>query len=90
MFDADVSVIEFGERMMQRNSNLTRGLRKNEVWSCRFIWMICFSVFLPVAVLARLSGWRWRPWSASSSGYRSVIQEAQKISTTVTGTVFSV
>lgn len=75
---------------MQRNSSLTRGLRKNEVWSCRFIWMICFAVFLPVAVLARLSGWRWRPWSASSKGYRSVIKEAQSISTTVTGTVFSV
>ncbi|MEM9401447.1 MAG: hypothetical protein AAGA44_03030 [Pseudomonadota bacterium] len=68
---------------------LTRGLRKDEVWSCRFIWLVCFSVLLPVAIVARLSGWRWRPWSAPSTGYRSVLREAEKMSTAITGTVFS-
>ena len=75
---------------MEKHSTLTRGLRKDEVWSCRFIWLVCFAIFLPVALVARLSGWRWRPWSASSKGYRSVIREAKTISTTVTGTVFSI
>ena len=74
---------------MDRNT-LTRGLRKDEVWSCRFIWLVCFSVFLPVAIVARLSGWRWRPWTAPKRGYRSVFREAERMSTTVTGTVFSI
>ena len=75
---------------MERQKQLTRGLRKNEVWSCRFIWFVCFAVFLPVAIVGRLSGWRFRPWTATRKGYRSVFREAGRMSTTVTGTVFSV
>ena len=75
---------------METNNTLTHGLRKDEVWSCRFIWLVCFAVLLPVAIVARLSGWRWRPWPAGANGYRSVVREALRKSATVAGTVFSV
>ncbi len=75
---------------MNKANSLTPGLRENEVWSCRFIWLVCFAVLLPVAIVARLSGWRWRPWPASgANGYRSAVKEAQTISASVAGTVFS-
>jgi hypothetical protein len=52
--------------------------------------MVCFAVLLPVAVVARLSGWRWRPWPAGGrKGYGSPLQEANKLSATIAGTVFS-
>jgi hypothetical protein len=52
--------------------------------------MVCFAVLLPVAVIARLSGWRWRPWPAGGrKGYGSPIQEATKLSATIAGTAFS-
>ncbi len=54
------------------------------------MWLICFSVLLPVAIVARLSGWRWRPWPAKSDSGRSAIREASAMSETVVGTVFSV
>jgi hypothetical protein len=69
---------------------LTHGLRNDEVWSCRFLWSACFLCMLPVAVLARLSGWRWRPWPADPGGYRSIVEEAKHASTAIAGTVFSV
>ena len=75
---------------METTNKLTHGLRKDEVWSCRFIWLVCFAVLLPVAIVARLSGWRWRPWPADADGYRSVFKEALRKSATVAGTVFSV
>lgn len=79
------------ERDLATSRRLTRGLRKEEVWSCRILWLVCFVVLLPVAVAARLSGWRWRPWPAArASGYRSAIKEAKSMSATITGTVFSV
>ena len=75
---------------MKTENRLTHGLRKDEVWSCRFVWMVCFAVLLPVAIVARLSGWRWRPWPAGGrNGYGSPFQEANKLSATIAGTVFS-
>lgn len=75
---------------MNSKINLTHGLRKDEVWSCRLLWLVCFTVLLPVAIVARLSGWRWRPWPAKTNGGRSAIREASAMSETVVGTVFSI
>ena len=75
---------------MNTENRLTHGLRKDEVWSCRFVWVVCFAVLLPVAIVARLSGWRWRPWPACGrNGYGSAIAEANSVSATIAGTVFS-
>ena len=74
---------------MNMQNNLTHGLRKDEVWSCRFVLVVCFAVLLPVAIVARLSGWRWRPWPAGANGYRSAFAEARHMSATIAGTVFS-
>jgi hypothetical protein len=75
---------------VKRTDSLMHGLRKDEIWSCRFLLMICFTVLLPVAIVARLSGWRWQPWPASAADYRSPIKEAKSMSVTIAGTVFSV
>jgi hypothetical protein len=75
---------------VKTENRLTHGLRQDEVWPCRFVWMVCFAVLLPVAIVARLSGWRWRPWPAGGrAGYGSPIQEANKLSATIAGTAFS-
>ena len=37
---------------------------------------VCFALLLPVALLARLSGWAWRPWEAGPGGYESAPREA--------------
>ena len=73
---------------MKTEKQLTHGLRKDEIWSCRFIWLVCFAVLLPVAIVARLSGWRWRPWPAGGRNYGSPFEEARKLSATIAGTVF--
>ena len=77
------------ENTLNSKMNLTHGLRKDEIWSCRFLWLVCFAVLLPVAIVARLSGWRWRPWPAKTTAGRSAIREASAMSETVVGTVFS-
>ena len=74
---------------MNRQHTLARGLKSNEVWSCRLLWLVCFSLMLPVAMVARLSGWRWQPWPAGANGYRSVFHEARHVSTSLAGSVFS-
>jgi len=78
-----------GENALNSKINLTHGLRKDEIWSCRLLWLVCFSVLLPLAVVARLSGWRFRPWPHKADG-RSAIREASAMSETVVGTVFSI
>lgn len=75
---------------MKKAKATTRHLKKDEVWSCRFIWFGCFAVLLPVALLARLSGWRWQPWPLAADGRRSVLREARLMTGTIVGTVFSV
>ncbi|MEN7343740.1 MAG: hypothetical protein AAAFM81_12390 [Pseudomonadota bacterium] len=42
----------------------------------RLLSAVCLVGTLPVAFVARLSGWRWQPWPPGRSGYRSVIREA--------------
>lgn len=69
--------------------NLTHGLRKNEIWSCRLLWVVCFAALLPVAIIARLTGWRIGPWQRKPKD-RSAIREASAMSEAVVGTVFSI
>ncbi len=50
----------------------------------QFGWMVAlgFVVFLVPAAIARLSGWRWRPWPSGAGGYGSVIHEAHEAART--------
>ena len=75
---------------MKKTNSLMHGLRKDEIWSCRFLLLVCFTVLLPIAIIARLSGWRWKPWPAGDAGYQSPIREAKAAAVTITGAAFSV
>jgi hypothetical protein len=54
------------------------------------IKVICFTIFLPVAALARLTGWRWKPWPPGPSGYGSIISETRSMARVVAGIAVSV
>jgi hypothetical protein len=64
--------------------------KREEVFSGRLIQCACFTVFLPVALVARLSGWRWRPWPPGPSGYGSVIAETRSMARSIAGIAISV
>ena len=38
---------------------------------------VAFLLLLVPATIARLTGWRWRPWPAGPEGYRSIVSEAR-------------
>lgn len=42
----------------------------------RLLSGVCFIAMFPVALVARVSGWRWQPWPPGREGYRSVYREA--------------
>jgi len=89
MTTTGIATEQHEDAVVARQGNLTHGLRKEEIWSCRFLLVMCFAVLLPVAIMARLSGWRWRPWPSGAEGYRSPFEEARHMAATITGTVFS-
>ena len=67
-----------------------RSHKRKELNCYRLIMVICFAVFLPIAFLARIGGWRWRPWSPGPGGYGSVFKEARQMSKTVASLAISV
>lgn len=56
----------------------------------RVIEASCFIVLLPISLLARLTGWRWRPWPPGPSGYGSVLGETRSMSRVLAGIALSV
>jgi hypothetical protein len=56
----------------------------------RLLAAICFLGMFPVALVARLSGWRWQPWPPGRSGYRSVYREARTAANTAAAIALSV
>ncbi len=63
---------------------------RGERWHCRLLWVVGFMVSLPIAMVARLTGWRWQPWSAGPNGYRSVFGEADSMADKLVAVVHSV
>lgn len=74
---------------MQQAHHMSGSGQKNDLQSCRMIEMICFAVLWPVALIARLTGWRWRPWPPGPKGYTSAFGEARTIAGIIAGTVIS-
>ncbi|MEE4172787.1 MAG: hypothetical protein V2I57_00865 [Xanthomonadales bacterium] len=56
-------------------------------------WLIeasCFVVLLPISLVARLTGWRWKPWPPPGpNGYRSVLGETRAMSRVLAGLAIS-
>ena len=74
---------------MHTRSNVVLNDRRAELWAYRAAWLVCFAALLPVAVLARLSGWHWKPWPAGAEGYKSPIREAQIVARSAASVAFS-
>ena len=69
----------------------TTSMRKRE--DRMSTWLIeasCFTVLLPIALLARLTGWRWRPWPSGPEGYGSVFGETLTRARVLAGLAISV
>lgn len=60
-----------------RNRSMAREHRQ-----FRWLVLVGFLLLLVPAALARLSGWRWRPWPPGREGYRSVVGEAREAAET--------
>jgi len=54
------------------------------------LWLVGFAASLPLAFVARLTGWRWQPWSAGPNGYRSVLSEADSMAKQLVAVAYSV
>jgi hypothetical protein len=52
-------------------------LAKQEAKEFRFIFAVCFVIFLMVVIMARLLPKPWRPWPAAAPGHSSIIDEAK-------------
>jgi len=66
-----------------------RSVSREERWHCRLLWLVGFAASLPLAIIARLTGWRWQPWSARPDGYRSVLSEADSMATQLVALAYS-
>lgn len=69
--------------MVTRND--LHGVKGWDIWTCRIIWCASFALSLPIAIAARLTGWRWKPWASGPGGYKSPIREADSIANTIVG-----
>jgi hypothetical protein len=61
------------------------GMSRAELWSWRLLWLMAFLLLLPIAIAARVTGWRWKPWSPGPGGYRSCFREADSIANLFVG-----
>lgn len=55
----------------------------------RALFLMLFTVLLPVALLAALTGWRWQPWPPGNRGYRTFFHEAKIAASIATASAFS-
>lgn len=74
---------------MTTKSELMHGIRRDEMWHCRLLYLVCLLALLPVATLAAMTGWRWKPWPRGAAGYRSAWREAHSMAEIAVGTVLS-
>lgn len=56
----------------------------------KLVFVVSYLAVLPIAIVARAVGWRWKPWPAGPNGYLPVLREAWATASIITATVFSV
>jgi hypothetical protein len=74
---------------MTTHSEIMQGVRRCERWHCRLLFTVCFLALWPIALVARLTGWRWQPWSRGAGRPRSAFREALTMAEIAVGTVLS-
>ena len=80
-----------GSEETMNDSVCTTSMRKRE--DRLSTWLIeasCYVVLLPIALVARLTGWRWWPWPPGPKGYGSVFSETLSRSRVLAGLAISV
>lgn len=43
------------------------------------VFVSSYPFLLTAAALARMTGWRWRPWPPGRDGYRSIVGETSRM-----------
>ena len=81
------SVVQSAARPLDESSQPCE-FRRSEQRQYRVLFVITFSILLPIAAVARIFSWKWRPWPPGSNGYASVISEARSMARTVAGHAF--
>ncbi|MEL7536700.1 MAG: light-harvesting protein [Pseudomonadota bacterium] len=74
---------------MSHQTGSLSGIRDDSVTE-NLVFGLSFAATLPVAIVAKASGWRWKPWPPSATGYQNVFKEARLAAGMITTTVFSV
>jgi hypothetical protein len=75
---------------MQHTGHIMSERKRSDLRCFRVIECVCFVVFLPIALLAGFSGWRWRPWPpAGPDGYGSSLGEARSMARLIAGIAIS-
>ena len=75
---------------MSHTIGIAHARKHDDLHNGRLISAICFVIFLPVATLARLTGWRWKPWPPGPSGYGSILSETRSMARVIAGIAVSV
>ncbi|MDJ0869971.1 MAG: hypothetical protein QNK03_28020 [Myxococcota bacterium] len=65
------------------------GQRERESRQFDRLIAISLGLFVVVAALGRLTGWRWRPWPPGRDGYGSILGEARSAAETYVGCAFT-
>lgn len=78
------------EEIMNQTMDTISTRRREERLSTWLVAATCFIVLLPITLIARLSGWRYRPWPPGPTGYGSVIEETRVMARNVAGIALSV
>ena len=64
----------------ESNGLLANSEKQNGQFYCRFcVFLICFSIFLPIVLVSRLLKLQWRPWVAGPERYKSIFNEAKTV-----------
>jgi hypothetical protein len=75
---------------MNHTIEIAHTKRQGDKSSGRLIQGACFLVLFPVALVAALTGWHWKPWPPGPDGYGNVIAESSSMARMLAGIAVSV
>lgn len=70
------TVVGVASTRMRKQTESGSTARERESREFQRLVVISLLPFLMFAVVAKLTGWRWKPWPAGAEGRQSVVREA--------------